>query len=48
MPIGAVVKISDSGRFLLEDDEGKVGTQDFIQQTQMDMMFKKPEWAWTQ
>lgn len=25
VPIGAVVKDSDSGRILLEDDEGKVG-----------------------
>lgn len=25
VPIGAVVKESDSGRILLEDDEGKVG-----------------------
>jgi len=26
VPIGAVVKDSDSGRILLEDDEGKVGS----------------------
>lgn len=25
VPIGAVVKISDSGQILVEDDEGKVG-----------------------